>query len=46
MVLKIDYNALKLQKVAYGVIFMTSWRLRHRKCVIKIQDFSIFESFP
>jgi len=42
MVLKIEYNTIKLQKVTYDVIFMTSQRLRHRKYVIKmtLQNFS------
>jgi len=48
MVLKINYGTVKLQKVTYGLNFMTSWRLRNRKCVIKMisLDFSIFKFLP
>jgi len=42
MVLKIGCDTIKLQKVTYDVIFMTSQILRHRKYVIKmtLQNFS------
>jgi len=48
MVLKIDSDTIKLQKVTYDVIFMTSQRLRHRKFVIKmtLQNVSIFKPLP
>jgi len=35
MILKIEYDTVKLQKVTYDVIFMTSKRLHHQKYVIK-----------
>jgi len=42
MVLKSDYDTLKLKKVTYDVIFMTSKRLYHRKYVkMTSQKFSI-----
>jgi len=42
MVLKIDYDTIKLQKVTYVVIFMTSYRLHHQNYVIKMTS----QNFP
>jgi len=44
VVFQTDYNKIKLQKISYGVIFVMSSSLRHRKIVTKItsQDFFHF----
>jgi len=48
MVIKIDYDTIKLQKLAYDDIFMMLYRLCNRKYGIKMtsQKFFIFKPLP